>query len=101
MAAKKIPVWDKRMLELMDWCIYKKLVGSEKDFLLKIGFKHSNNKKQILDGKQSFQHEQFLKASNLYNVSMEWFYGYTNYMHRATKKPTAAELLKQALAILK
>lgn len=96
---RPVHIWNQRMLDLMKYCIYKGVVNSEKDFLTTINFP-SQNLTHIKKGSQSFTHHQFFKASKIYNVDMNWFYGLTNIMEKTKDFPTAAELIKAALSAL-
>ena len=102
--AKKIAIWNERMLILMEYCKSNCIRGvqTNQDFLKKIG---DNSKgavlKPIREGRQSFQHEHFQAAGKLFNVSMDWFFGFTDTMKRENSDESVPELLHQAIIKLK
>lgn len=100
---KKLPIWDQRMLLLMDHCISHKIKGitSEGNFLKKVGINSISTLTQIRNGKQSFRHIHLLKAANLLDINMNWLYGFSDTMKRNVETGTVEDLLQQALAQLK
>jgi len=103
MATKKLPIWDQRMLTLMDYLIADTKSGIElkQDFFKAIKSNHQSALARIKNGERSFTHDQIYEASKRFNVSMEWFYGFTDKMKRNNKNDSVEELLQQALTRLK
>lgn len=95
-----LKIWDQRMLLLMESKTSGDRSISRQEFFDSIGFNQSNIS-QIYAKKQSFKHEHFASAGELYNISMDWFYGFTNSKDRKEKKVTVEDLLKEALQMLK
>jgi hypothetical protein len=91
-----LPIWDARMLELMDYLISTKEVKDKNDFLLQVGF-NINNLSQIRTGKQSFQQKHLQKAGKLWSVNMNWFYGFEIKMKRVTEMKGSITLLQEAV----
>lgn len=98
--ATKLPIWDRRMLELMDHCIRNKSI-KQGSFMKLLGITATGTMKQIRDGRQSFRHQHFLIAAKKFNVSMDWFYGLSDTMKPTGKETTAIELAELLLAKLK
>lgn len=91
-----LSVWDARMLELMDYLIATKDVKDKNDFLLQVGF-NINNLSQVRHGKQSFTQKHMQKAGKIWNINMNWFYGFDVSMKRVVAKKSSIELLKEAV----
>lgn len=94
-----LKVWDYNMLVLAESVTSGKTI-SQNDFFLSIGF-NPTNISQIYSKKQSFSHEHFDAASKIYNISMDWFYGFTGAKSRKPVKVTVEKLLKEALELIK
>lgn len=101
--AKKLAIWNERMLTLMQYVIDNKIKGIEfkQDFLRRIKINSGATLKPIREGKQSFTLQNFHEAAKLFNVSMEWFFGFTDAMKRNSNSESVEELLQQALIQLK
>ncbi len=97
---QSLPIWNDNMLKLMDHCVHNKAVSSDSEFLSQIGFE-PKNLHQVVSGKQGFTHKHFHAAAEIYNVDMNWFYGFSNRMRQKSKKETAMDLITDALMILK
>lgn len=97
----KLPIWDRRMFELMDHCISNKSIKTQGDFMKLLKISATSTIKQIRDGKQSFRHQHLSIAAKRFGVSMDWFYGFTDDMRRTGKETTAADLAQQLLTKLK
>lgn len=98
-----MPIWNKRMIELIDYAVFNKMADNQTDFLKLIGISSVKNMYQIKSGKQSFRHEHFMNACIKFGVSMDWFYGFTNVMKRTVSsksKSDPIQLIKDALVIL-
>lgn len=95
----KLAIWDKRMFELMDFVIKHNIHGIKNNlkFYKAVGIPNWSTVYQVQAGKQSFRHAHFYKASKLFNVSMEWFYGFADNMYRKDDKNETENLLLQAL----
>ena len=90
------------MFQLCEELIRKGTVNSERDFLIKIGFKTIPPVYQIKDGRQSFRHHHLLNAAELYDRSMDWFYGRTDKKpFKGKEKASAVDLLQDAITIIK
>lgn len=104
MKEKKDPVvsiWDQRMLKLMEYCVQDGQAESQYAFLRSIGYASPNNVSKVREGLQGFRPEHFQKAGELYNVSMDWLYGFTNQRARKAEKRTSGiDLIKEGLRIL-
>lgn len=98
-----MPIWDERMLFLIDHAISHKLKGvtSNIDFLKAVGISTMATVSQIKSGKQSFRLEHFYRAAKIFNIPMDWFFGFTDNMKRIEKDDTIDDLLIRALAISK
>jgi len=98
----KLPIWDIRMIELMDYVVFNKLkkVDTTEKFRAIIGINNSTTINQVKKGKQSFTHTQLHKAAKHFNISMDWFYGFTDTMYRINSKLTATGMIKEGLRIL-
>lgn len=105
--AKKIPIYDQRVLDLMANAIGTGRVDSQKDFLESIGFNPTNLKqvkKQIGErGRQSFTVDQMIATCKKYGVTMDWLTGLTNDPTPAkqVKKKTPVQLLEEAVLAVK
>lgn len=100
--AIKLKIWDARMFLLIDNTVGR-VPGFDllEDFVEAIEFPSVSNLKQIRDGKSSFRLNHFMAACKRFNLSMDWFMGFTNEMHRKGTQPAAIELLEAAVAALK
>ena len=94
-------IWNIRMLQLMDHCVSTKKAIDQTEFLKKIGFTTTNNLKQVLEGKQSFRLEHFMNASKKWDISMEWFFGFSHTMKRKISKISAVDLIEEGLRMIK
>ena len=92
-------IWDKRMFLLMESIVDDQKEGSQKEFLKNIGFNPANLH-SVKSGQRSFTIKQFYAACQKYNVSMDWFMGFTNSRARKVEKISAIELLKQAVSLV-
>lgn len=103
MPKKTMPIWDKRMLELKEHVIKHEIKGitGNPEFIKAVGISTLATLDQVKNMKQSFRHIHLLNASKLFDVSMEWFYGFTDKMKRVNKNESVEDLLQQALTKLK
>lgn len=99
MPKKPMPIWDKRMFELIDYVIANKVKGitGNPQFIKAIGIPTLATLDQVKNGKQSFRPKHFHTAAKYFDISMEWFFGFTSNMKRVNKETTVEELLLQAL----
>jgi len=95
----KLPIWDQRMLQFMGLVISSK-INTQDAFMEAIGVSSRATISQVKKGKQSFRHEHFKKAGELFGVSIDWFYGFTNVMMRTGVKQKPLELLKEATRLI-
>lgn len=102
-AKKPMPIWDKRMLQLMDHVTTHKIknISDNSDFIKVVGIPTLSTISQVKASQQSFRAEHLFNASKIFNVSMDWFFGFTDNMKRDNKKETVESLLQQALTKLK
>jgi len=99
--AKTLPIWDRRMIELMDYCIRTGAVKNRRQFLSKIGIFTGATIKQVQDGAQSFRHKHLQAAGKLYGVSLDWIFGFSDSMYRETDKPKdGLKMLKEATRLI-
>lgn len=98
----KLPIWDQRMLELMDNVMNDDLykINNQGDFLIAIGINAQSTLKQIKEGKQSFRLQHFKAAGDKFNISMDWFFGYRDFSTRDEDKMNALALLKEATRLI-
>ena len=96
---REIPIWDQRMLALMDAVVKEKKQGTNAEFLKSIGFNPSNIP-QVRAGARSFTHRQFKAACELYNCSMDWFYGFSRIRQRKEEKQSPVAMIREALNLL-
>lgn len=98
-----MPIYDKRMFELIDHVISNNIKGikGNPDFIKKVGIPTLATLDQVRNLKQSFRLQHFLKAATLFEVSMDWFFGFTNKMKRTDKAQSVEDLLQQALSQVK
>lgn len=98
---KKLPIWDQRMLLLMDYCLANKLTGTREEFLQSIGM-HKTGVYQVKRGVGSFRLEHFYAAAKKYSVNMNWFFGLDTEMIFSRKKkalPAITRLKEAVLAV--
>lgn len=98
----KLPIWDQRMLELIELSIVSKTKGitNLKDFVKVIGIKDSSTITQIRNGKQSFRHQHLMAAAKAFGISMDWFYGFTNTKIRKANDTNPLKMLKEATRLI-
>lgn len=92
-------IWDKRMIQLMDDFVDHRKEMTQKEFCNTIKFNPANLP-QIVSGKQSFTHEQFMNACNHFGMAMDWFYGFTTDRKRKSGNQDPKDLLREALRLL-
>jgi hypothetical protein len=70
---------DVRMLELMDYCMRNKRKGiwTKTDFAEAIGIEHQNLPR-VVKGVRGFTPAQQNAAATIFNVSMDWLYGFSD-----------------------
>jgi len=100
--AKKLPIWDQRMFELLQVQMDnpENDIEEEMDFFRPLGVNDPPTVSQVRAGKQSFRLKHFKAACDLYGVSMDWFFGYTDRMLRQDIKIDPLALLKQATRLI-
>lgn len=94
---KKIPIYDQRMFELLEFALSSGECKTQKEFYERIGLKSIPNAYEIKQGKQSFVHAHFMKAAKSFDVDMNWFYGFSSNMKRSAKNISPLEKLKTAV----
>lgn len=92
----KLPIWDQRMLILMDHCLSTELVASQKEFLISVGMIPTGIR-QVRKGIQSFTLEHLFAAGRKYNINMNWFFGFDDKMSRGKNDLNPLLLLKEAV----
>ena len=98
--ATKLPIWDERMLQLLDFCIANRIkCTNQKEFckLIDIG---ETAVKQIKDGKSSFRHQHILNAYKKLGVTPNYFYGLTKNMFDKPLEKLPLLMIKEAVRIL-
>lgn len=95
-----VTIWNRRMIELLDYVVFKGIEEHQTAALIAIGFTATHNINQVRTGKQGFTHANFHTASKKYNVDMDWFYGFTPHMLRTGKEPTAVQLAAKLVEML-
>lgn len=97
----KMPVWDSRMLDLMDRCIADKIkCTTQEEFCEIIKFNH-RGLSQLRAGKASFRHEHIHTACKVFNKSPNYFYGFTDNDVLDEKKASPFTIIDSQLQILK
>ena len=92
---KKLPIWDERMIMIMDHCIESGLEKTQGSFLKGIGLR-DQALKQIISGASSFRLKHIMAAAKKYNVDYNWIFGATSTMKRLPGK-NALQNLKDAV----
>lgn len=72
-----LPIYDKRMLELIDILKQRGNIRFTADFCRAIDIERQSIT-NIRNGKQSFQTHHILKAVQVYGISADWIYGISN-----------------------
>ncbi len=81
MSTNPLPIYDKRMLELIDLLISLRTIKSKQDFYNVIGIaKQQGN--SIKNGIGSFKSEHILKACIEFNANPGWIFGFENTVFR-------------------
>lgn len=91
----KLPIWDQRMLFLMQHCISNRLCTSI-EFCESIDFPVAALS-QVRNRKQSFRLDNIQRAGLKYNVNINWIMGFDQEMKRKPGK-SALQVLKDAIA---
>jgi len=94
------PIYDKRMLVLLDQAKASGLVANAKDWCERIGLKEANLS-AIKRGDRSFTLEQIIEACKLSSVSIDWICGLKNTQGISEQKATPIEMIEQAVRLLK
>lgn len=97
----KQPIWNTRMLELMEHCIAGKIKCTTQGEWCKLLDIETAGIAQIRSGKSSFRHDHVLKAAKLFNINANWVYGLSNEMHRNAEKLSPIQIIQDQLNILK
>lgn len=92
---KKIPIWNQRMILLMQHCIDSEIVTNQKEFLESIDFL-PNNMKYVREGRQGFTISHMTNACKKYKVNMNWIVGIEDEMMRIPGR-SAIQSLKEAV----
>jgi len=98
---KKMPIWDVRMLALMDFVIKNEIkkCTTQLDFCNLIGLDKTAIT-QVRDLRSSFQHKHILTAWEVFGVSPNYFYGLTTAMFQKPVEPNPIMMIKEAVRIL-
>ena len=72
--ANKLPIYDQRMLQLMDFLKENKLIKSNRNFCSSVGIQESAIK-PIREGDRSFTVEQIIATAKKYNINLNWIAG--------------------------
>lgn len=100
--AKKLPIWDQRMFELMEIKLKRPDHNLEDEmvFFKPLGINTAPTISQVRAGRQSFRLNHFKTACDLHGVSMDWFMGYTDKMNRKQVSMDPVAMLKQATSLI-
>lgn len=90
------------MFELKDMVLSGKLKGIDSDikFIEALGIPAMATLNQVKTGKQSFRLINFKNACDLFGISMDWFFGYTDKMNRFQVDQSPLELLNEATRLI-
>lgn len=78
---KSLPIWDVRVLRVLEDERAKNKKLTKKEFFENIGFSPSNFY-DLRRGNRSFTHHQILATAKRYNRSIDWIYGLTEVAYR-------------------
>lgn len=92
----KLPIWDQRMLQLMEYCMTTNKVKTQGAFLKSIGM-NETAVYQVKRSTQSFRLDHLLAAGKKYQVNMNWIFGFEYEMFSSKNKRTSIALLKEAV----
>lgn len=85
MAKTKLPIWDQRMIMLMEHCLESGIEETQASFLN--GIEVSQNVlSQIRDRKSSFRNKHILAAAKKYQIDINWIFGLSDSMKRSRSK---------------
>ena len=92
--AKKLPIWDQRMLEVMKYCTENNLRCTEQKEWCKLIGIHETAIAQIRSLRSSFQQTHILKVCSLFNININWIFGVSDNMFLEETKEDPFHLLK-------
>lgn len=98
--ATKLPIWDERMLAVMDYCIANRIKCTNQKEFCKIIAIGETSVKQIKDGKSSFRHQHILNAHKKFGIVPNYFYGLTKNMFEKPIEKSPLAMIKEAVRIL-
>lgn len=98
----KQPIWNTRMLELMEHCIYNRIrCTSQAEWCSLVGITPPGINQIRNTGKASFRHEHVLKAAKIFNVNINWIYGLSDERILKPEKSSPIEIIQSQLKKLK
>ena len=90
------------MLLLMDHCVKNKVKCTTKgEFCDLIGIELAATSEIKKGNGRSFRHYQMQRAAELFNISMDWIFGFTDKMDRKQHPESIEGLLSRAMVLLK
>lgn len=92
MPTNPLPIFDKRMLELINLLISNQTIKSKQDFYNVIGIARQQGN-SIKNGIGSFKSEHILKACSEYNVNSGWIFGFDSNVFRSKVDKSAINKL--------
>ena len=102
--AGKLPIWDERMLQLMNFVIANNIKNCNSQALFcKVIGADAATIAQVRKNASSFRHKHVLAACKKFNVTADYIYGLSNTMLNTNKVKylDAVGLLQEALRIIK
>lgn len=95
----KLPIWNGRMLKLMEYCVKNGISDNQSDWLRAIDIAPPNLNK-LKTGERGFTPEQIRAAGVRFNASMEYIFGFSSSMFRKDENKTALDILKEAVSLV-
>lgn len=80
-----MPIWDERMILIMQHAIDTKICETQKEFFDTIGFR-ATSLAQVRAGDHSFRHTHILAVAKKFGVNINWIYGLEANMIRELKR---------------
>lgn len=102
MQQKKMPIWDQRVFEFMEYCKKHQVKGirDDNDFIAAIGIKTLATLNQVKLLRASFRLHHLQAIGTTFGVSMDYLLGFTNNMMRQDVKKSGLDLLREGLQLL-
>lgn len=101
--ATKLPVWDQRMLQLMDYAVTNKIKCTNQLQFCKLIGVDAATISQVKKKGSSFRHKHILTACKKFGIRPDYIYGFTNNMLAQDiplKEYTPTQLLQEALRLI-